>query len=359
MFFLNIKNMDWGINGAIGLLGIMSVAIISSIASDLIWQQIISFSIMWGCIIVMTQVDWRPLVNYRWVIYGIYGCAVLLLTLTFFFAPTIRETRSWLVVGQIQFQTAEFAKIALIIFLSYFYAQRHVVIAHWYALLLPMMYVMILAGFVLVQPDLGSALVLFGIGGGFLLVSGMRWRHIFIGIIIIVLLGVGGWAGLLKDYQKERIIGVFNTEYDPLGINYSAIQSKIAIGSSGWLGKGYKQGTQVQLGFLPEASNDFIFAAFVEEWGMIGATVLLGILLYLMMRIVSIGMRSKNNFSKFITLGGVTMIALHIAVNIGSNTGLLPVIGLPLPFISHGGSHIIVLGMLIGLVQSIVVHDRH
>jgi rod shape determining protein RodA len=211
------------------------------------------------------------------------------------------------------------------------------------------------AAFILIQPDMGSTLIIFGLWLGYLFISGIKTKHIFIGLIILLILGFWGWSGFLKDYQKERIIGLFNPEYDPLGINYNAIQSKIAIGSAGFFGKGFHRGTQAQLGFLPEAATDFIFAAFTEEWGLMGAILLISSFGLLIFRIIRIGFFSENNFSKLICLGTIIIFVLHFVFNVGSNIGLFPVVGLPFPFFSYGGSSLITNALLIGIIQSIVV----
>ena len=178
-------------------------------------------------------------------------------------------------------------------------------------------------------------------------------KHIVIGLLILSTVVVWSWFSFLQGYQKERIIGLFNPEYDPLGVNYNVIQAKIAIGSAGFLGKGYGQGTQVQLGFLPEAPTDFILAALIEEWGLLGGLILIGLFFMLLFRIIRIGSLAKNNFPKLLCLGTVILFILHFIVNVGSNIGLLPVIGVPFPFLSYGGSNLLTSAALIGIVQSI------
>ena len=228
-------------------------------------------------------------------------------------------------------------------------------IARWHNILIPFFYFLLPVGLVLLQPDLGSALILFGIWVGYLFISGARKKHLLIGLIIFALAAAWGWQGFLKDYQQQRIIGLFRPDYDPLGINYNVIQSKIAIGSAGFFGKGYQQGTQVQLGFLPEAATDFIFAAYVEEWGFVGAAALLAAFLTMIFRIIAIGVRGENNFTKLICLGTVAVFVLHFVFNVFSNIGLLPVIGLPFPFFSYGGSSLLTNAVLVGIIQSIVI----
>ena len=339
-------------NGCVLFLAVISLLTIYSVKQSLFWQQAIWFGLVFLVIIIFSQIDWRPLTNYRSIIFGIYIFSILLLVITYFFAPTIRQTRSWLVFGPVQFQTSELAKLGLVVLFSYFFARRHVAIAHWHNLAIPFFYFLIPASLVLLQPDMGSTLILFGLWLGYLFISGIKKKHIAIGLVFFLLLGFWGWFGFLKDYQRERIIGLFQPSYDPLGINYNVIQSKIAIGSSGWWGKGFQQGTQAQLGFLPEAATDFSFAAFTEEWGLVGAILLVVVFGLLIFRIINVGLLSENNFAKLVCLGTIIIFLLHFIFNIGSNIGLLPVIGLPLPFFSYGGSSLIVNALLIAMIQS-------
>ena len=347
--------MDWWLNGCLLFLAATSLTMIYSAKPSLFYQQLIWFALAFFMIFVMAQIDWRPLVNYRWIIFSIYFFSIALLIATYFFAPTIRGTRAWLVFGPVQFQTSEFAKLGLIILFSYFFARRHIGIAHWYNLLIPFFYFAIPAGLVLLQPDMGTTLILFGLWLGYLFISGIKQRHILIGLVFFMAIGFWGWNSFLKDYQKERVIGLFNPEYDPLGINYNTIQSKIAIGSAGFLGKGFHQGTQVQLGFLPETVTDFIFASFTEEWGLTGSFLLLSVFGLLIFRIIKAGLLSENNFGKLVCLGTIVVFMLHFIFNVGSNIGLLPVIGLPFPFFSYGGSSLLTNSILIGMIQSIVI----
>lgn len=349
------KYQDWFLNAAVAFLGVASMVILSSIDRALFWQQLIWFLIAFTVIFGFSLIDWRPLINYRWLIFFIYAVSILLLAATYLLAPEIRNTKSWLVFGPVQFQTSELAKLALIILLSVFFAKSHVGIARAGVLLKSFLYFAVPAGLVLIQPDLGSAIIIFSIWVGFLLVSGIRWRHLLIGAVILMMLAGLGWKFFLADYQKERILAFLNPSYDPLGVNYSVIQSKIAVGSASFLGKGYGQGTQVQLGFLPAAGTDFIFAAFTEEWGLLGGFLVIGVFMFMLLRIIKIGLICQNNFSKLICLGTAIMFLSQFLINMGSTLGMLPVIGVTFPFFSYGGSSILTNAMLIGIIQSAVV----
>ncbi|MFH1759322.1 MAG: FtsW/RodA/SpoVE family cell cycle protein [Patescibacteria group bacterium] len=344
--------MDWLLNGSVFLLAIASLLTLASVAPNLAWNQALWFVLGFFIIFIFSIINWHTLTNYRWLFFSIYGVAVTLLIITYFFAPTIRGIKGWLVIGPLQLQTAEVAKLALIILFSYFFTHRHVGMGQWQNIVVSFVYLLIPAILILMQPDMGSVMVLFGIWLCFLFISGIRQRHLIIGLLLIAIMATVGWHSFLQDYQKERVIGLFNPTYDPLGINYGVIQSKIAIGSAGFLGKGFHQGTQTRLDFLPEAATDFIFAAFVEEWGLLGMMITLSALIFLIIRIIKIGAAANNNFTRFLCLGTAALFLIHLALNLGSNLGLSPVVGIPLTFFSYGGSNLIVSAALIGIVQS-------
>lgn len=352
-----LRRMDWVLNGCIAALAGMSMLAIASANPHNAFQQGVWFGLGAAVLIAFSCINWRPLVAYRWIIIAIYIVSIALLAVTYFFAPTIRGTRSWLIFGPVQFQTSEAVKAALIILYSYYFSYRHVGIAQARNIIIPLLYALIPIGFILLQPDIGSALIIGGLWAVYLLVSGIRWRHIAIGLLIAVALGLFGWNGILKEYQRERVRGLFNPQYDPLGVNYNVIQSKIAIGSGGIGGKGWKQGTQVQLGFLPEAGNDFVLATIVEEWGLLGGAAALGAFLLLIIRVLFIGARAENNFSQLLCLGVSGLFLLHVVFNAGSALGLMPVVGVPFPLVSHGGSNLLTSFMLLGIVQSIAIRS--
>jgi rod shape determining protein RodA len=353
-----VKILDWPLNFGILFLfgaGLLSLA---STAPDLFWLQLVWGAIASVIVLAVSRIDWRPFVNHKRFLWGIYIFSILLLGITYTVAPAIRGVRAWLPIGPFQFQTSELAKFALIVMYSWFFARGHIGIAHLRNILASVLYLLPPVGLVVLQPDMGSALILAGIWFSYLLISGLRWKHIFAAFFIFAITLVFMWTSMLRPYQKERIIGLFDPERDPLGVNYSVIQAKIAIGSAGFWGKGFGQGTQSQLGFLPEAQTDFIFAAFIEEWGLLGGIFILCTFLWILFRVMKIGMAADDNFAKLICLGAATLFLLHFILNVGSNLGLMPVIGVPFPFLSYGGSNLLVNALLIGVIQSIVAHRR-
>ena len=346
-----LRQYDWWLLGAIGFLLFASCITLLSIAPDLFYKQLIWIVFALITIFTLPMLNLKAILSYRWVILGLYILSLVSLVGVSIVGTRIAGAKSWILLGGFQVQPSEFLKIALIILFSAFFASRHVSIKRYSTIIASFVYFIIPAALVLAQPDLGTVLVIFGIWFGYLLVSEIPFRYVlamFAALAVVILLA---WNFGLQTYQKERIIGLFKPDYDPLGINYSVIQSKIAIGSAGFFGKGFGQGTQSQLGFLTAKGTDFAFAAFVEEWGLLGAFILLSAFFFMIYRILRIGMQSDNNFFKFICLGTTIMMLIHFAINLGSELGLLPVVGVSFPFLSYGGSNLLTLAILMGIIQ--------
>ncbi len=339
--------------GSVLSLLLVGLVTLASIDHTLFIRQMIWVAIALAVIFMLSHLNLRAILSYRWVILTIYLGALLLLALTYVVAPGIKGHHSWIVLGPVLIQPSEFMKAALIILLSSFFAVRHVSIARWRTIAVSFLYFIVPFIFVLLQRDMGTSLVLFAIWFGYLLVSEIPWRYLIAFFLAFIVIGVVAWHFGLANYQKERIIGLFSPSYEPLGINYNVIQAKIAIGSGGFFGQGFGQDTQVQLGFLPAASTDFIFSAFTEEWGVFGALILISLFMVMIYRILKIGLLTDNNLSRFICLGTAIFIAAHLIINLGSNMGLLPVIGIGLPLVSYGGSNLLTVSVLIGIIQNI------
>ena len=340
----------------IGIIIAAGLTMLSSISEKLFFSQ--STWIAIGALLIpLFQLFRRQgFLRSKWFSWGVYSAGVLLLTLAYFFAPVIRNTRSWLVVGPFQFQPVELVKMGLILVFASYFAKRHVAIARPKHLAASFFIFGIPAFFTLLQPDLGSATVLFGIWFGFLLVSGLPRRWVIAFFMLLAIGALLGWSIFLEDYHRERILGVVYPERDALGVNYSTIQSKIAIGSGGFWGKGYGQGTQTQLGFLTEPGTDFIFSGLVEEWGFLGGVVVLGAFLALEFYILRRALAARGNFEKFLCLGTAIMFGIHFFVNVGSATGIVPVIGITFPFLSYGGSSLMANAALVAMIYALEEH---
>jgi rod shape determining protein RodA len=337
----------------LGILLASSLIVLSAVSPHLLYLQIAWITLGAGLVAFFFYVDWRTVFNHRWVIWGIYGAVLALLLFAYLFGPTIRNTKSWLVVGPVNIQPVEFMKAALILLYANYFSRRHLAIARWRNILTSFVFFVIPAAIATLLPDLGSAIIFFAIWFGFLLLSGLPLRRLLVAALVFVIAAGFVWSFVLKDYHRARIIGFLYPTQSQLGINYSATQAKIAIGSAGFLGKGYGQGTETQLGFLSEPAEDFIFAAIVEEWGILGGLVVLVAFFFLIFQILRIGALADENFEKFICLGAAMMIGVQFLLNAGSSTGLLPVVGVTFPFVSYGGSSMLTDFFLLAIVNSI------
>ena len=348
-----LRRLDWILVSS--MLGIIAIGLITIVSSSpfLFSRQLIWLTIGLLFFIGASLLDWRAIVTRRVFLFVMYGGIILLLLLTYFFAPQIRGTRGWLQIFGFQLQASEFARIILILLYAAFFSRRHLTIGRPLTVALSFAYLIPVIGIIMLQQDLGSAIVLFGLWIAFLLVSGIPLRSLIIIFLLIIVVGSVAWFYGLKEYQKARVIGFLYPETQTLGINYSVTQAKIAIGSAGFFGKGFGQGSQVHLGFVPDALTDLISAAFIEEWGLFGAFVLLGLFIILFIRTLSIGMKADDNVSRFISLGVASALMLNFIVNVGSAIGLIPVVGVPFPFLSYGGSSLLTFLILMGIVQSI------
>lgn len=348
-----VRNFDWVLIGLVLILASISLVTLASIDSFYFTRQLIWYVFALVIVFLGSQIRWQWLFTQSWFRHGFYWVTIVLLIVPYLQGAIIRGTKSWIIIGEFQFAPSELAKIALIIILAGFFSRRY--LAAWQSknIFLSLFYMFIPVGLTALQPDLGSALVMVGIWLGFLLMSGINKKRFVAGLLIALILFSVLWIYALKPYQKDRIIGFLFPESDPLGINYNLIQSKIAIGSAGLWGKGFGSGTQTQLGFLPEAHTDFLFAAFVEEWGMAGGIVLLLTYLGFIFRITTIGLRLRRNDAKFVVLGVGLFFLIHFFVNIGSNIGVVPIIGIGLPFVSYGGSNLLTSALLLSIIERI------
>lgn len=340
------------------ILIIASFLVISAISLHFFVLQIVWVAIGIGLVVGSSFVDVRSIFNSRWVVWGLYGLSLFLMLLALFTAPIIRNTRSWLVVGPISLQPVELMKVALILLYANYFSRRHLAIARWKNIFTSFVFFIIPAAISVKLPDLGSALIFFGIWFGFLLLLGMPWRRVAITVAVILLTTGLIWTYALKPYHRARILGFLYPDQNALGINYSVSQSKIAIGSAGLWGNGYGQGTQTQLGFLSEPSEDFIFAALIEEWGVVGGFVVVAAFLFLIFQILRIGSLADENFEKFVCLGAAMMFGVQFLLNTGSTTGLTPVVGVTFPFLSYGGSSMIADFLVLSIVNSIRKNSR-
>ncbi len=348
-----MRALDFRLLIPLGILLLGGFLAIGSVSGHLALLQLGWSAIGIGVFAFFYFFDWREIFNYSWIVPAIYGVGLSLLVYVTFFGPVVRQARSWLILGPVSFQPVELMKVALVLLYASYFSRRHVQVARWSTIITSFLLAVFPAVLVALQPNLGSSFILVSLWFAFIFIAGLPLRRIFITGIIFLVVGVYGWFHFLYGYQRARIINIFYPEQNVLGINYQQTQSKIAVGSAGFWGKGFRQGTQVQLGFLAEPESDFILATFIEEWGMVGGFVVLLSFLFLELWIIRVGMIADRNFETFICLGTASMFAVQFLVNVGSTLGLMPVVGLTFPFVSYGGSSLVANFVLIAIVNSI------
>ena len=308
----------------------------------------LSFGVMWLMANVTPQMLQRAAVP-------VYGIGVLLLVAVALFGTVKLGARRWLYVG-VPIQPSEFMKIAVPLMLAWFFQQRAGTI-QWQSFLIAAILLLIPVGLIARQPDLGTALLVVAAGFSVIFLAGLSWRV----IAVLALLGAASvpvvWS-MMHEYQRQRVMMLIDPTSDPLGKGFHIIQSTIAVGSGGMTGKGWMKGTQAHLEFIPERTTDFIFAVFSEEFGLVGNLLLMLLYLLLVGRGLMIAANAPNLFSRLLA-GAVTMIYFTYAfVNMGMVTGILPVVGVPLPFMSYGGTALLTLGVGGGILMSIQRHRK-
>lgn len=324
---------------------------------DIFNRQLVWIGIGFFVLLVFSIMDYRHLKDIAW---PFYGFAVFSLVAVLFIGDIRSGAQRWLQFGFINFQPSEIGKIALIIVLSQYFSQKSFEeliafqkrVSLVRGFLLPLAITGLPALLVMVQPDLGTALVYLFLFFSLVLFCGVRMRYLVVFISMAVSASPLLWF-LLHDYQKDRLLVFLNPNRDPLGAGYTIIQSRIAIGSGGVFGKGWLAGTQNQLNFLSERHTDFIFSTLGEEWGFLGGVALLVVFYLLIRTICAISFASPDPFAKNLCICIAFLICIQCFVNIAMTIGLMPVVGLPLPLMSYGGSSLVSFLMLIGIVVNI------
>lgn len=346
----------------IAIIGILSIYSATYQKEGELWQVIYTRQMLWlslgiALFFIVSNISYRRLWDWTYVLYAF---VIVFLLLVFGLGLIRLGAQRWLRIAWFNFQPSELAKLAIVVFLAKYFSRKSADdIATLSAksgmlrgLVLPFVFIAIPMALIIEQPDLGSALMIFFLFITMLYVTNLRMRYIII-FIVLMLLPLPLFWRFLHDYQKERLLVFLNPNIDPLGAGYTVIQSKIAIGSGAFFGKGWLSGTQSQLHFLPESHTDFIFATFAEEWGFAGSIVLLALYYLLIRQGVIIAQRTSDGFGQLLAYGISLMLALQVFINIAMNLGLAPVVGLPLPLLSYGGSSILVTFASLGVLVSI------
>jgi rod shape determining protein RodA len=354
-FWTFIKKFDWVL--LLLPLGILTLAMLTYYQSGTKSLTIIEkefFFILGGLALMffVAWIDYKVFKNNSSPSIFLYVIAVVFLAATLE-AQAVRGSSAWLSIFGFKFQPSEFAKLAVLILLAKYFSQKHVEIYSYKHILASAIYAAIPAGLVLFQPDFGSTMVFVFLWLGMLFFSGIKRKHMVI-IIMIGLIGMSmSWFFAFKPYQKDRILSFLNPYIDPRGIGYNTIQAQTTFGSGQLFGTFFSDKKIVVL--VPEQYTDFTFAAFGQKFGFVGIVILLLMLLMLILRIGSIAARAPNNFAKLFSLGLITIIFTHAFLNAGMNLGILPITGIPFPFLSYGGSNLMTLMMGLGIIESIKV----
>jgi rod shape determining protein RodA len=361
-FYLYLKNFDWVLFLSVFLLACFGLAEIYSVALGQEVVSLINFEkqilfIFLGIILlfVFAFLDYNFLKNSSNYLY-IVGVAVLILVLIF--GKTIRGTKGWFDFGIINFQPVELVKIILVIFLAKFFSAIAIQVKPWKYLILSGLGALVFAVLALMQPDFGSALILIAVWLVMIAMAGFGKKHFLIISLILVTVFSGLWLFSFKDYQKQRVLTFLNPAFDPLDQGYNVAQAIIAVGAGGLTGRGLGFGSQSQLKFLPEAQNDFIFAVISEELGFLGVLLMMLFFSIFFYRSLSSLKKINNDFGIFFILGAVGLIFIQMFINIGMNIGILPVVGISLPFVSYGGSAILSAFALAGVIESIIIRSK-
>ena len=358
-FFDKLKAVDYFLIIIVAIIGSISVLSIYSTESGnfsfYTKNHLTRFLVFFSMFLVLSFV--RVSVWYRQA-YIFYILGILLLLLVIFFGISASGSKRWINFFIMNLQPSELMKIAIIVcFARYYHRIQSSDIQSYKYLLQPIILLLIPCYLVITQPDLGTAILIAGSGLAIIWLAGLNLKYfVYSGLILLVSLPFV--ISFLKPYQKSRILTFFNPDRDPLGAGYQIIQSKIAIGSGGFLGKGFLQGTQSYLEFLPEKHTDFIFTLFSEEFGFVGSMVLILLYALLIYRIIRIGFSSRSFFAKLYCFGFASGLFLYIFVNIAMVLGLLPIVGAPLPIMSYGGSSMLSIMLGLSIVMSCKIYSR-
>ncbi len=353
------RRFDWLLLGAavllaaLGLLALYSIGLGGEDDFASFKKQLFFFAL--GLLIVFVG---GVSFHYRWLAFitmPLYVGQMTLLAAVLSFGQTIRGTKGWLYLGPVGFQPVEVAKVVLIVLMAKFLATHGRYTKDIRVVIQSAVTVALMLLLVILQPDLGGAVILASIWFGTVLISGLRVRHLLTMFAIAAIFFVVAWSFLLRPYQKERIMTFMDPTSDPFGRGYNVTQSVIAIGAGQLTGRGIASGSQSQLRFLPEARTDFIFSVIAEELGFVGVAILFGLFAMLFQRLYALAKTSRDDFTLFLVIGTAVLLASEVFVNVGVASGILPVTGIALPFVSYGGSSLIVHFALVALMQNIWV----
>jgi rod shape determining protein RodA len=361
-YLSSFKNFDFILLAAVmlliffGLAAIYSIAISSEQPDFLNFKKQIIFAVIGlVCLVFFSMVDSRIFHDYSYII---FGAAVLFLVAVLFFGKTVSGTTGWFVIAGINFQPVELAKVGLIIILSWYLGNHLGSLKDLKSFLVTGFIAGLLFILVMLQPDFGSAMILFLIWLAMVIFAKVNKKYLFVLFLILVILFGFAWSIFFQDYQKDRIMTFFNPQADPYDRGYHVRQAMIAIGAGGFFGRGLGFGSQSQLKFIPASQTDFIFAVISEELGFLGVGLVLFFWALIFYRLARAAKITKDSFSLFFILGVSALFFSQVIINIGMNIGLLPVTGISLPFLSYGGSFLVSSMALVGIVEGMIIKNK-
>jgi len=313
-------------------------------------RQILWVGIGLALMVFFMLVDYHILFDVAPILYGI---GIVLLLYLQFFGVLTANTKSWVRIGDFQFQPSEFMKIFTALMLARFFDSNDRAYLNFRSFMVAMGIIMFPVALIAIQPDFGTAASFAPLVAVAMFFGGIRPR-VWVAMVLVVAIALPvGWTFFLKPYQKQRVVTFLNPESDPLGDGYQVTQAKIAIGSGGIHGKGFKQGTQARLDFIPEHHTDFIFSVLGEEWGFVGVIVVLALYLFMIIQALTFAKHARDRGGTFLVICLISFIIFHVIINVAMQIGVLPTTGIPLPLISYGGSSTMMFMMAIGLMANV------
>ncbi|MBI4415282.1 MAG: rod shape-determining protein RodA [Candidatus Kerfeldbacteria bacterium] len=358
---LSLRQLDWMLFASVVLLSLFGLVMLYSLTLNVANPDVASFhqQILFAVVSIVVfffamLLDYRYYRSYGWVLFAV-GVVALLGVL--FFGTEIRSAKSWFVLGSLTFQPVELGKVLLILFFAKYFSDHARDLTRFRHLAVSGAGTAVYLILVMLQPDFGSALILLGLFLAVAIFVNVRRLHLVLLLLILIIVSVIAWEFMLQDYHRSRILAVVSPSHVSLQQRYNVEQATVAVGSGRLFGRGLGLGTQSQLNFLPEQKTDFIFAVVAEELGFMGAAALLGLYGFLFFRLYKIATRCRDEFGVYIVVGVGAAIFIQMGMNIGMNLGLFPVAGVPLPFVSYGGSSLLSLFLAIGIVESVVIRN--
>lgn len=349
-----VSRLDFNLLGAalvIAAIGCMLVYSATYFGKDagLFQKQLLWIGIGVALMIVFIAFDYHVLFDVSLILYAI---GLVLLLYLVIYGKTTANVKSWIHLGSFQFQPSEFMKIFTALVLARYFDSNDRAYLNWRSFAMVSMIVGAPVSLIVIQPDFGTAATFMPLMAAAMFFGGIRPKYWIIAALVVAIVVPIGWFSL-HGYQKERVLTFLNPERDPLGSGYQVTQAKIAIGSGGITGKGFKQGTQAKLEYLPARHTDFIFAVLGEEWGFVGVIVLLSLYLFMLVEALQIAKASRDRGGTFLVISLVLFFVFHILINVSMQIGLLPTTGIPLPLVSYGGSSTMMFFMAIGLIANV------